>query len=111
MTTTTFTTVITDSSRTATLRRVFVTFPNVAPPGADWREGHGGRHFELTSFKGGAVEVYVRNSDGIYMYQGNVRDYAPGAELQAAFKAVWVKAQPSKAALASFEASAADRAA
>jgi hypothetical protein len=107
--TTTFTTVVTDSCRTATLRRVFVTFPHVAPPGVDWSSNHGGRHFELTSFMGGPVEVYVRGKDGIYMYQGSVRDYAPGLELRNTFKAVWLKAQPSKAALASFEASAADR--
>ena len=106
----THTTVVTASSRTATLRRVFVTFPHVAPPGASWTADHGGRHFELTSFKGGAVELYVRDADGIYMYQGNVRDYAPGAELCAAFRAAWYSAQPSKAARASFEASALPRA-
>jgi len=109
MSTTTFTTIVTDSCRTATLRRVFVTFPHVAPPGADWSADHGGRHFELTSFKGGPVEVYVQNKDGIMMYQGTVRDYAPGLELRAALRAAWTSAQPSKAAKASFEASAADR--
>lgn len=109
MSTTTFTTIVTDSCRTATLRRVFVTFPHVAPPGADWTSDHGGRHFELTSFKGGPVEVYVQSRDGLMMYQGSVRDYAPGMELRNALKAAWLKAQPSKAALVSFEASAADR--
>jgi len=73
---TTFTTVVTDSCRTATLRRVFVTFPHVAPPGVDWFSDHGGRHFELTSFKGGPVEVYVQHTDGLFIYQGSVRDLA-----------------------------------
>ena len=109
MKTSTFTTVVTDSCRTETLRRVFVTFPHVAPMGADWSSDHGGRKFELTSFKGGAVEVYVESKDGIMMYQGSVRDYAPGLELRAALRAAWVSAQPSKAALKSFEMSAADR--
>ncbi len=109
MSTTTFTTVVTDSCRTATLRRVFVTFPHVAPPGVDWTTKHEGRRFELTSFKGGPVEVYVQGTDGIYMYQGSVRDYAPGLELRNALRAAWVSAQPSAAALKSFELSAADR--
>ena len=109
-TTTAFTTVVTSSSRNATLRSVFFVLPHVAPPGVDWTPGHGGRHFDLTSFKGGPVEVYVRNAEGIYMFQGSVRDYAPGADLQAIFKAVWTKEQPSAAALKSFEDSAAIRA-
>ena len=90
------------------MRTVYVTFPNVAPPGAAWAPGHGGRHFELTSYKGGPVEVYVRNAEGIYMHQGTVRYYAPGAELAQAFRAVWYAEQPSKAAREAFEASAAN---
>lgn len=106
---TTFTTVVTDSFRSAKLRRVFVTFPHVAPPGVDWRENHGGRRFELTSFQGGPVELYVFNeTTGLPMYYGTVRQYAPGKELRQAFRAAWYSAQPSKAARAAFEASAAD---
>lgn len=104
-----FTMVVTDSCRTKTLRRVFFTMPNVAPPGVDWTAQHEGRKFELTSFKGGAVEVYVQNpKDGLWMYQGTVRSYAPGLELRAAFRAAWVSEQPSAAARESFEASAKD---
>lgn len=112
MSTTTFTTVVTSSSRNATIRTVKFTMPHVCPPGVDWAPGlnHGGRKFELTSFKGGAVEVYVEDpTTGIYMYQGNVRSYAPGESLRTCFKDVWVKEQPSAAALKSFEMSAAER--
>jgi hypothetical protein len=98
---------VTDSCRTPTLRRVFVTFPHVAPPGVEWNANHEGRRFELTSFKGGAVEVYVQNPNtGLWMYQGSVRDYAPGKELRDALRAAWVSVQPSKAALKSFNDSA-----
>jgi len=100
--------VVTESFRKETIRSVRFTMPNVAPPGADWTADHGGRHFELTSFKGGPVELYVRNKDGIYMHQGTVRQYAPGESLRAAFRAAWVSEQPSAAARQSFETSAAD---
>ncbi len=105
MKTQTFTTVVTDSSRTATLRRVFVTFPHVAPRGVDWTANHGGRHFEMTSFKGGAVELYVVEA-GLASYVGTIANYAKGESLIAAFRKAWISAQPSKAARASFEASA-----
>lgn len=102
---TVITTVVTSSSRTATLRRVFFTMPNVAPRGADWASNHGGRHFEMTSFKGGAVGVYLVEA-GLATYMGTVRDYAPGGgSLVSALRAAWYSAQPSKAARASFESS------
>lgn len=106
MQTTTFTTIIHSSCRSRDLRRVFVSFPYVAPPGVAWDAPHGGRHFEMTSYCGGAVELYLRNAEGIYMYQGSVRDYAPGAELAQAFRAAWYAEQPSKAARDAFEKSA-----
>ncbi len=101
-----FTMVVTRSVRAPNLRSVFVTFPHVAPPGVDWNSDHGGRNFELTAFKGGAVEVYVFNTDGLPMYQGSVRSYAPGKELRDALLAAWVSEQPSQAARRSFELSA-----
>ncbi len=64
----------------------------------------GGLHYELTSYKGGAVEVYVRNSDGIYMWRGSIAQHMPGG--CETFRAVWYAAQPSKAARTAFEASA-----
>jgi hypothetical protein len=79
------TTVVTEATRTKTLRRVFFTMPFVAPPGVEWTAPHNGRRFELTSFKGGPVEVYCFNeTTGLPMYQGTVRRYAPGLELRAA---------------------------
>lgn len=107
---TTFTTVVTSSHRGAGLRQVFVTFPHVAPPGVEWTASHGGRRFELTSHRGGPVELYVFNQEGIPMYQGTVRQYAPGLELRQAFRSAWYSAQPSKAARAAFEASASEEA-
>ncbi len=101
------TTVITESFRKPTIRTVRFTMPNVAPLGVDWTANHGGRNFELVSFKGGPVEVYVQGTDGLMMYQGTVVDYAPGGgELLAALRRVWYAEQPSAAARASFEASA-----
>lgn len=105
-----FTVVITSSERGANLRRVFLTMPHVAPPGADWASDHGGRKFEMTSFRGGPVELYVQNRDGLMMYQGTVRSYAPGDNLRDAFRKAWYAEQPSQAARAAFEASAAERA-
>ena len=105
-----FTTIVTSSERGAALRRVFVTFPNVAPPGVEWGTPHEGRKFELTSYRGGPVELYVFNKEGIAMYQGSVRKYAPGEELRQAFREVWYAEQPSKAAREAFEASAAEEA-
>jgi len=95
-----FTTTVTASSRSNNLRRVFVSFPLVA---------EGGYHFEMTSFRGGPVELYRRDSDGIYIYQGSVRAYAPGDELRDAFRAAWYAEQPSKAARDAFEKSASER--
>jgi hypothetical protein len=105
-----FETEITRSDRGGNLRRVFFTFVNVAPPGADWVTDHGGRKFELTSFKGGPVEVYVFNREGLPIYQGTVRRYAPGQELRQAFREIWNQEQTSKAARDAFEASAAEEA-
>ncbi|GAC1475611.1 MAG: hypothetical protein PVSMB8_00370 [Vulcanimicrobiaceae bacterium] len=104
-----FTMTITASDRSRNLRRVFVTMPHVAPPGVEWFSDHRGRHFEMTSFRGGPVELYVRNADGIYMYQGTVRHYAPGDELRNAFRNAWLHEQPSAAARESFELSATNR--
>lgn len=105
-----FATVVTGSFRSAKLRQVFVTFTHVAPPGVEWTANHGGRKFELTSHQGGPVEVYVFGQDGIPMYQGTVRRYAPGLELRQALREAWYQEQPSKAARDAFEASAADEA-
>ncbi len=103
-----FATVVTSSVRGAKLRQVFVTFTNVAPPGVDWNAKHEGRKFEMTSYRGGPVELYVLNKDGLPMYQGTVRKYAPGEDLRQAFREAWYEAQPSKAAREAFEASAKD---
>jgi hypothetical protein len=105
---TNITTVVTDTFRSARLRRVLFTMPHVAPPGADCSSPHGGRKFELASFQGNPVEVYVLNTDGLPMYQGTVRRYAPGESLRETLRAVWNAAQPSKAARDAFEASCAD---
>lgn len=105
-----FETNVTSSDRGGNLRRVFFTFVNVAPPGAEWTTEHGGRKFELTSFKGGPVEVYVFNREGIPMYQGTVRRYAPGQKLRQAMREIWYQEQPSKAAREAFEASAKEEA-
>lgn len=103
---TALTVIVTDSFRSAHLRRVFFTMPNVAPRGADWASNHGGRHFELTSFKGGAVEVYLVEA-GLATHMGTVAQYAPGGGcLLAALRSAWYSAQPSKAAREAFEASA-----
>jgi len=96
---------VTQVDRGSNLRRVFVTFPNVAPPGADFSSRGEGRKMELTSFRGGAVEVYVESSTGIMMYQGTVRDYFPTESGQKILRAVWYAEQKSAAARASFEAS------
>jgi hypothetical protein len=93
-----FTTKVTSSVRNETLRTVYVTFPFAGPNGTAYE-------FEMTSFKGGTVELYRKSSDGIYMYQGTVRAYAGGAELREAFRKAWYSAQPSKAARAAFEQS------
>lgn len=104
-----FTTVVTGSVRKPEIRTVYVTFPNVAPPGVSFEAKHEGRKFEMTSYRGGPVELYVLNQEGIYMYQGNVRNYAPGEELREAFRKAWYAEQPSKAAREAFEASASER--
>jgi hypothetical protein len=98
---------ITGSSRTArpfdgkTLRRVFVTLPNVGTQ-------EGGLQMELTSFDGQAVEVYTL-SEGIMMYRGTVRSYFPCPQGQAWLRAAWLHEQPSKAARKAFEASCLSR--
>lgn len=92
------TTVITEVRRGPKCRSVFFTFPNV---------GENGLHFELTSFQGGPVEVYTRNSDGIYMFRGTVKSYYPGGI--DTMRQIWIAGQPSDAARASFEASASTR--
>lgn len=108
---TTFTTVVTTAQRGAKLRRVLMTMPHVAPPGAEWTADHGGRHFEMCSFEGGPVELYMLYPNlGLYMHEGTVRRYAPGEGLRQAFRTAWYAAQPSKAARDAFEASAADEA-
>jgi len=97
---TNYTTEVTESIRKPQIRTVYVTFPHVGENGTPY-------HFEMTSFQGGPVEVYWKSSEGIYMYQGSVKDYAPGStDLQEAFRKVWLQEQPSKEALASFEVSA-----
>lgn len=106
----TFTTVVTASHRGATLRSVNVTFPNVAPPGVAWEARHEGRKFEMVSYKGGRVELYVCNAEGLPMHYGTVRQYAPGEGLRQAFREAWYKEQPSAAARAAFEASASEEA-
>jgi len=68
---------------------------------------------ELTSFEGGAIEVYILSSfTGIWMHQGTINSYAPGSHrggcsITATFAAAWFSQQKSAAARASFEASAA----
>ena len=89
---------VTGSVRNHILRTVYVTFPLCGPNGTDYE-------FEMTSFKGGCVELYRKNLEGIYMYQGTVRAYAGGEELREEFRKAWYSAQSSKAARAAFEAS------
>ena len=98
-----FTTIVTRSIRKPTLRSVYVTFPYVGPEGSPY-------HFEMTSFKGGPVELYRQSKDGIMFFEGTIRDYAPGGEsLRQEFREAWYSQQPSQAARRSFELSAAKR--
>jgi hypothetical protein len=101
---------ITGSHRSATLRTVYVTLVNVAPPGQPWTPGHGGRQIELTSFQGGPVEVYERTSDGLYRSRGSLKDYLPsGGSTLEALRAAWLSEQPSRAARTAFETSEQNR--
>jgi hypothetical protein len=89
---------VTDSVRNKVIRQVFVTFPGVGPKGTDYE-------FEMTSYKGGCVELYRKQADGLMRYEGTIRAYAGSEELRAEFRKAWYSAQPSKAARESFEAS------
>lgn len=93
-----FTTKVTGSTRNETLRTVYVTFPFAGPNGTAY-------DFEMTSFKGGCVELYRKQADGLMRFEGTVRTYAGGEELREAFRKAWYSAQPSKVARAAFELS------
>jgi len=76
------------------LRTVYIVLPYV----------DGGRTYELTSFRGGEVELYVVTPTDPPRYVGSPRRYFPGEtnSVRDMLRTAWLREQPSAAARVAF---------